>query len=89
VNISLYIRGEKIWNAHVRLLSSKLCKFCYMIKSLRDVTSPRVMRTTYVAYFHVYIGYGLIFWGGDLKRKRIFKLQKRDIQIISGVLIYE
>jgi hypothetical protein len=55
-----------------------------MIKSLKDATSsPLVIRSTYFAYFHTHLKYGLIFWGGDAKSETIFKLQKRAIRIIS------
>jgi hypothetical protein len=53
-----------------------------MIKSLKDATSPLVIRNIYFAYFHTHLKYGLIFWGGDSKSKTIFKLQKK---ITSGV----
>jgi hypothetical protein len=57
-----------------------------MIKSLKDATSPLVIKSIYFAYFHTHLKYGLIFWGGgDSKSKTIYKLQKRVIRIISGV----
>jgi hypothetical protein len=60
-------------------------ELCYMIKSLKDVTSPHVIRSTYFAYIHAHLRYGLIFWGGDTNSESVFKLQKRIIRIISGV----
>jgi hypothetical protein len=72
-------------NAHIVFLNSKLNKVCYMIKSLRDATSPLVIRSIYFAYVHTHLKYGWIFWGGDSKSKTIFKLQKRVIRIIGGV----
>jgi hypothetical protein len=71
------------WNAHIKSLSSKLNEACYMIKPLKDATSPLVIRSIYFAYFHTYLKYGLIFWGGDSKSKTFFMLQKRVIRIIS------
>jgi hypothetical protein len=56
-----------------------------MIKSLRDVTSRLVIRSVYFAHCHAHLKYGLVFWGGNLKGKTIFKLQKRVVRIISGV----
>jgi hypothetical protein len=64
------------WNAHIKSLSSKRNKVCYMIKSLRDAMSPLVIRSIYFAYFHTHLKYGLIFWGCDSKSKTISKLQK-------------
>jgi hypothetical protein len=39
----------------------------------------------YFAHFHSYIRYGIIFWGNNGESKKIFKLQKRVIRIISNV----
>jgi hypothetical protein len=51
-----------------------------MIKSLKDVTSPHIIRSTYFAYIPAHMRYGLIFWGGDTKSESVFKLQKRKIR---------
>jgi hypothetical protein len=76
------------WDVHVMSLSSKLSKFCYMIKSLKDITNPHVTMSIYFAYFHACLRYGLVFWGGDSKSEIIFKLKKRVVRIISGVSRY-
>jgi hypothetical protein len=81
----MYVGKHMDWNAHIMSLSSNLNKACYMIKSLRDVTTPMVIRSIYFAHFHTHLNYGLIFWGGGAKGKTIFKLQKRVIRIINGV----
>jgi hypothetical protein len=60
-------------------------RVCYMIKSLRDVSSPLVIRSVYFAHCAVQLKYGLVFWGGIPKGKTIFKLQKRVVRMITGV----
>jgi hypothetical protein len=65
----------RIWTG-IAFLSLKLNKVCYMIKSLRDVTSPMVIRSVYFTHCHAHLKYGLVFWGGNPKGKTIFKLQK-------------
>jgi hypothetical protein len=54
----MHINESMKWGAYVRLLSSELSKFCYMIKSLKDVTSPHVIRSVYFAYCHAHLRYG-------------------------------
>jgi hypothetical protein len=81
----MYVSEHMDWNTHITFLSLKLRKVCYMIKSLRDVTSPQVIKSSYFAYCHSQLKYGLVFWGGDSKSNTIFKLQKRVVRIISGV----
>jgi hypothetical protein len=83
--LGMHVGKHMDWNAHIKSLSSKLNKACYMIKSLKDAMSPLVIRSIYFAYFHTHLKYGLIFWGGDSKSKTIFKLQEIVIRIISGV----
>jgi hypothetical protein len=56
-----------------------------MIRSLKDVTSPHIIRSIYFAYFYAHLRYGVIFWGGGTESESIFKLQKHIIRIISGV----
>jgi hypothetical protein len=72
IHFSEYMKCD----AHVRSLSSKLSKFCYMIKFLTDVTSPCFIWSTYFAYLHAHLRYGLVLWSDDSKCKIIFKLQK-------------
>jgi hypothetical protein len=64
---------------------SKLGKVCYVIKSLKEVMSPYMIRCIYYAHFHALLTCDIIFWGGDNDRNNIFKLRKRVIRIISGV----
>jgi hypothetical protein len=40
---------------------------------------------TYFAHFESRIRYGIMFWGGDGKSIRIFRLQKKVIKLITGV----
>ena len=56
-----------------------------MIKSLKNVTSTQMIWNTYFAYFESRLRYGIMFWGGDGKSIRIFRLQKKVIRLITGV----
>jgi hypothetical protein len=55
-----------------------------MISSLKHVTSPYVLRTTYFAYFHIHLRYSLTLWGSDPESIRIFRLQKKILRKIGG-----
>jgi hypothetical protein len=46
--LCIHVGEHMEWNACM-FLSSKLNKVCYMIKSLRDVISPQVIRSIYFA----------------------------------------
>jgi len=70
--LGIYINENMKWNNHIKHLSSKLNTSYYMISSLKNVTSPRVLRKKYFACFHAHLRYGLTLWGGDPESKRIF-----------------
>jgi hypothetical protein len=44
-----------------------------------------MLRSTYFAYVHSIISYGIIFWGISLHSEEIFKVQKRIIRIIMNL----
>ena len=70
--LGIHINENMKWNNHIKHLSSKLNTSYYMISSLKNVTSPRVLRKKYFACFHAHLRYGLTLWGGDPESKRIF-----------------
>jgi hypothetical protein len=72
------------WNVQLNKLFQKLSKICYVIKTLKEVMSPYMIRCIYYAHFHSLVRSGIIFWGGDIENNKIFKLQKRVNRIISG-----
>jgi hypothetical protein len=55
------------------------------MKTLKETMSPYMIRKIYYSNFHSCLRYGIILWGGDNESKTIFKLQKKALQIISGV----
>jgi hypothetical protein len=83
--LGIYITGNLKWCFYVKSLSQKLSKIYYIIKSLKEVMSPTMVRSIYYAHLHALLWYGIIFLGGDNESNSIFKLQKGVIRIISGV----
>jgi len=83
--LGIYINENVKWSNHIQYLSSKLNTCYYTISSLKNVTSPYVLRTMYFACFHVHLRYGLTLWGGDPESIRIFRLQRKVIRIKGKV----
>jgi hypothetical protein len=52
------------WHSHIRLSASKLSKVAFMIKSLKEILSPNVIRTIYFSKFHSLLRFGILFGGG-------------------------
>jgi len=83
--LGLFITETLAWHAQIHSLCASLSKSYYMIKSLRNVTSTQMIWSTYFAYFQSRLRYGIMFWGGDGKSIKIFRLQKKVIWLITGV----
>jgi hypothetical protein len=81
----IHINKNMKWDGHIKYLSSKLSKSYYVVKSLKDVTSPEVVRNIHIAYFQPDLAYSFILGIGDPISKSIFKLQQRVMQLIINV----
>jgi hypothetical protein len=57
-------------------------KECFMLRSLKPITSIHTLRTAYFGLFESKMSYGIIFWGNAQQLKKIFTLQKRVIRIM-------
>jgi hypothetical protein len=59
-----------------------------MIKSLKEVLSPNLIRNIYFTKFHSLLRFGILFWGegaGSELTTRILRIQKRMIRSMVGV----
>ena len=57
----------------------------YLIKSLRNVTSIKMIWSSYSAYLQSRLRCGIMLCVGELKSAMIFRLQKKVIRLITGV----
>jgi hypothetical protein len=69
--LGIYITENLKWSIQIKSLSPKLSKVCYVIKSLKEVMSPCMIRSIYYAHFHALLRYGIIFCGGDNESNNI------------------
>jgi len=79
--LGIQITDTLKWHSHVQSLASKLSKAAFMIKSLKDILSPNLIRNIYFTKFHSLRRFGILFWGeggaGGELTTRIFRIQKR------------
>ena len=75
------------WHSHIQSLAGKLGKVAFMIKSLKEILSPILIRNIYFAKFHSLLRFGIVFWGGSGSElsMRILRIQKRVIRSMVGV----
>jgi len=82
--LGLNIDTTLTWKQHIDDLTSRLNKASYAVRSIKPFMSLDVLRSTYFAYAHSIISYGIIFWGNSSYSTDIFKIQKRIIRIIMN-----
>jgi hypothetical protein len=83
--LGIYITEKLMWGSHAQSLRTKLCKVVYMMKILKETMSPYVIRNIYYSNSHSRLRYGTKLLDQDSENNKMFKLQKKALQIISGV----
>jgi hypothetical protein len=84
-----YITEHLDWKSHIQDLLFNLSRIYYIIKSLKDTVSLQTIKTIYFAHFQARLQYGILFWGHDSDCTKLFRLQKKVIQLISGMKRFE
>jgi len=85
--LGIQITDTLKWHSHIQSLAGKLCKVAFMIKSLKEILSPNLIRNIYFSKFHSLLRFGILFWGGSGSEliTRILRIQKRVIRSMVGV----
>ena len=75
--IGIKITDTLKWHSHIQLLAGKLYKVAFMIKSLKEVVSPNLIRNIYFTKFHPPLWFGILFLGGAVGEltTRILRIQ--------------
>lgn len=84
--LGIYIDNNLGWESHVDALCKKLAPACYAIYRLNELSNKEIMLSYYYAQFHSRLRYGILFWGCSHQCSRVFRLQKRAVRSIMGVL---
>jgi len=61
--LGIQITDTLKWHSHVQLLAGKLCKVTFLVKSVKGVLSPNLIRNIYFTKFHSLLWFGILFWG--------------------------
>ncbi|KAI5640631.1 reverse transcriptase (RNA-dependent DNA polymerase) domain-containing protein [Phthorimaea operculella] len=73
------------WTNQVDEICSRVNRFVYALKRLRNITNKKTAVTAYHAYVQSVLRYGLIFWGSSSCIGRVFVSQKKCIRAICGI----
>jgi hypothetical protein len=77
----LNINESLKWNQHCELLKSKFNTGYYLSCLLQKITKPHVLQTMYFACFRTHLKYGVTLWGGNPQGRKIFRLQKKLLEL--------
>jgi len=80
--LRLTVDSTLSWRMHIGHLTTKLSTACYVIRSIKPLTSHQTLLLIYHSFFHIIKSYGIIFWRNSCHSIQIFLMQKRVIGII-------
>jgi hypothetical protein len=63
----------------------KMYSASYALRQVKYTLSIDSLKIIYFAHMHSITSYGVIFWGNSPSAKKVFKLQKKIIRIISNI----
>jgi hypothetical protein len=82
--LGMCITENLSWQAHIHSLCHSLSKTCYIMKSLKNILSIRMLWNIYLAHFQSQRRYGIILWGGTKESINILHIQKKVIRLITS-----
>jgi hypothetical protein len=82
--LGLVVDNALSWNFHIDNIINKLTRVCYMIRSVKPCMSSSSLAMVYYSLFHTTLSYGIIFWGQSTNSNKLFMLQKRVVQVMTG-----
>lgn len=85
--LGLYFDPNLNFDYHVSLISSKLSKALFMLRSAKKTLSQHSLKSIYYSLFHSHLVYCLPIWSATSKSniEKIFKLQKQAIRAIKNL----
>ena len=69
------------WNAHINKLFGKISRTTGVLNKIKLFLPSRILKNIYSSLILCQLNYGILAWGQNYKR--VFKLQKRAIRIIT------
>ena len=84
--LGLTLDDTLTWKQHIDLLIKKLSSMCYALCQVKHTFSIETLKLIYYAHVHSIMSYGVIFWGNSPSAKKVFKVQKKIIRIITNTM---
>ncbi|KAI5637109.1 reverse transcriptase (RNA-dependent DNA polymerase) domain-containing protein [Phthorimaea operculella] len=84
--LGMTIDSGLTWGPHIDALCDRLSSACFALSRLKPNLNESNLKKAYYGYFNSIMIHAVDLWGNAADRDRVFKLQKRAIRIISGVV---
>jgi hypothetical protein len=82
--LGIHINDTINWKNHIDYILPKLSTACHAMRIIKPFTSLETLKIVYHSIFNSTISYGLLFWGISPHSKKIFRVQKRIVWIMTG-----
>jgi len=82
--LGLTLNDSLTWKQHTDLLIKKMSSASYALRQVKYSLPIDTLKIIYYAHVHAIMSYGVIFWGNSPSAKKVFKLQKKIIRIITN-----
>ena len=82
--LGLTLNDSLTWKQHTDLLIKKMSSASYALRQVKYSLPIDTLKIIYYAHVHSIMSYGVIFWGSSPSAKKVFKLQKKIIRIITN-----
>ena len=83
--LGVTIDSKLTWETHIGLVSQKLAKIVFFLRTLRETVSLKHLRTAYFAMFHSIMTYAIFNWGHSCHSYKIFAMQRRCMRVLCRV----
>lgn len=83
--LGLIIDTHTNWANHSEHIVTKLSRFAYALKRLREVSCEKTALLAFYSYVMSNLRYGVILWGNVGNKDEIFRLQKKCLRAIYGL----
>lgn len=72
------------WKSHTDTLCKKIASDCHLLRKIKEVTSPEVVKMLYFSQIEAKLRYGITLWGNSNHARRVLILQKRCVRTMAG-----
>ena len=81
--LGIVLNENLTWSNHIDYISIKISKIIGIMSCLKNYLPKSCLKFIYLALIHSHLNYGILVWGYECKK--IFKLQKKAVRILSKV----